>query len=61
MKRVLESDTQTQSTHEVWPAEAIGFFVRFFGLNMAGRVGEGNVDVERLGSWVEDLSWAIIW
>jgi len=57
VKRVLESDTQTQSTHEVWPAEAIGFF----GLNMAGRVGEGNVDVERLGSWVEDLSWAIIW
>jgi hypothetical protein len=57
----LESDTRTQSTHEVWPAEAIGFFVGFFGLNMAGRVGEGNVDVERLGSWVEDLSWAIIW
>lgn len=54
MKRVLELDTRTRSAHEVWPAEAVGFFVWCFGLDMAGRVGGGSVDVEMEWGWVED-------
>jgi hypothetical protein len=52
VKRVLESETRTRSAHEVWPALVEGFFVWFFGLDMAGSVGEGSVDVD--GGWVQD-------